>query len=100
MVRMNLWVDDMRSPPVETSRDTYYWVKTFDGAVTMLSNSEFLYDVVHLDFDLGEGPNGLDVLKWMHENDKWTLIRIHTQNPVGRQQMIDYISDVEYGRIE
>ena len=91
-----LWLDDERPPP-----DGYdHWVKTADECIAALMTGEYYH--VSLDHDLaaehyhGDLPakeaykekTGQAVVDWMVKTARYPRsIRIHTMNPVGRQNM-------------
>jgi len=84
-----LWLDDVRPAP-----DGWMHVKTAAHAISALTNFE--YDKVSLDHDLGppEAGTGYDVLTWLETQVGQGLwdkplpeLLIHSANPVGRQNM-------------
>ena len=73
---MNLWVDDLRTPP-----DGWVWAKTSSGAIDALSLGEI--ERLSLDYELGGNDNTCLVIRWMHENGVWPReICVHCVNPV------------------
>ena len=86
-----LWVDDLRPVPNEY-RDEYevIWARNYDEAVTELYR--FRYDVICLDHDLGEGPTGYDLCKYIIAKHIYCPeYRIHTSNSVGRKNMTELL---------
>ena len=86
-----LWVDDLRPVPNEY-RDNYQerWARDYDEAVTELHR--FRFDVICLDHDLGDGPTGYDLCKYIVAKRIYCPeYRIHTSNPVGRQNMTELL---------
>lgn len=86
-----LWVDDLRPVPNEY-RDEYEvrWARDYDEAVTELHR--FRYDVICLDHDLGEGPTGYDLCKYIIAKHIYCPeYRLHTSNPVGRKNMTELL---------
>ena len=89
-----LWVDDIRKPPdvgfadkIEDSQ--WLWVGDYEEAKIALSVYEF--ETISLDFDLGEGKTGLDILIWAHNHGLCPeKVLFHSQNPVGRARMENY----------
>lgn len=94
---MKLWLDDVRPAP-----DGYYRVKTVPQAkkwimdmITMFNASGgkefYAIEVIDLDHDLGEcakyGGDGIELLNWMERHNIDVPIRLHTMNPVGRDNM-------------
>lgn len=79
---MKLWVDDLRPRPdeswglVKTSKEALAVLKEFPGFVSEIS----------LDHDLGGNDTTRSIVRWMAANDEWPdIVRVHTQNPVGRE---------------
>ena len=84
---MNVYLDDMRAAP-----PGWLWAKNVREAQELLVTDQV--DSIDLDHDLGEGePTGYDLVKWMHETGHWpkNVPMIHSQNPVGRQNMADFV---------
>lgn len=51
--------------------------------------------LIDCDHDLGDyaydGGDGIKLLDWLAENDRFYPIRLHTMNPVGRENMLRMI---------
>ena len=87
-----LWVDDVRAPFFQAEK----WdiAKSYNEAIQLLFKNS--YDVISLAHDLGEGQNGMDILKWMYNNSIWPkTIHVHSANPVAAERMQAFIDDVE-----
>lgn len=86
-----LWVDDIRPIPNEYLMKYHTSIaKTYDEAIHELHR--FRYNVICLDHDLGNDKTGYDICKYIVENHIWCdEFRIHTQNPVGRQNMVQLL---------
>jgi hypothetical protein len=89
-----LYLDDVRSTP-----KGWEHVHTAKECVEELATQQ--YDAVSLDHDLGEDqPTGYDVLVWLeetvhqHKDFKIPAIFIHTDNPVGRQRMVQALEKI------
>lgn len=94
-----LWVDDLRPVPNEY-RDNYQvrWARDYDEAVTELHR--FRFDVICLDHDLGDGPTGYDLCKYIVAKRIYCPeYRIHTSNPIGRQNMAEYLNRYTQAKI-
>lgn len=87
---MKLFVDDKRKKPDDEMMTK---VKTFGMATTLMKAMK--YEFVSLDYDLGQDqPTGLDILKWMHENERYPEhINIHSDHPTGVNEMMAYIKE-------
>lgn len=92
----NLWVDDERLPPdwqngADIPESFWNYAKTASAAFFRL-NKEGTPTTVSLDHDLGEEKTGLDVLRFLLNEEDGVLkpdcIIVHTQNVVGRTNMI------------
>ena len=89
--RYLLWVDDLRPVP-NNYRDKYEIIiaRDYDEAVSYLHR--FRYDVICLDHDLGDGPTGYDLCKYIIAKHIYCPeYRIHTSNPVGRKNMAELL---------
>ena len=100
---MKVWLDDLRSKPGND------WVKvtTFDACIDLILHNKI--DVLSLDHDLGSADplqTGYDVLcaiECLMRNDDvdfWvpTDIRVHSDNPVGKQKMLQAIDSINFYR--
>jgi len=93
-VPTKLWLDDARLPPDAS----WTLVRTAKQAIAILDSCDV--DVISLDYDLGEEERcgtGLDVARHLTAMVKIgrkmpTVVMLHTQNPVGRQRMLDELS--------
>lgn len=84
---LKLWLDDIRNPPDNS------WI-VFREVDAMLRHLLRHAHIVSLDHDLGDNkPTGYNLLTWFEERvvvegiSKIPEIRIHSANPVGRQNM-------------
>ena len=83
---MKLFVDDLRPFP---EGDDFICCREFEDAIWQLSIHDF--DFVSLDYDLGYGPTGLDILIWMRNNNKAPKhINIHSSHIWGRREMKEF----------
>ena len=94
---MKIWVDDMRQPP-----EGYVWCMTTNEAKFVIMKVMSLQYISHtanlpqielldLDHDAGDmarwGGDYIEILNWL-EKEGWNIpIRLHTMNPVGRENM-------------
>ena len=83
---MILWVDDLRRPP----SDRHYWVKSVNAAKSVIKEKQH-FDYLDLDHDAGDyahdGGDYIRLLDWLEEQRMQFPIKLHTMNPVGRQNM-------------
>jgi hypothetical protein len=108
-LKTKLWLDDFRFPP----SDEWEWVKTFDEFVEVAPTQE--WEHMSLDHDLDDfaiyssrdsqtwddwlhgyyvgGKNGMDVTRWIVENECWPTksIAIHTDVTDRREAMAELI---------
>lgn len=94
---MKIWVDDVRPAP-----DGYVWCQTVNEAKHIITHVFSLHHIHHtanlpsidlldLDHDAGEmsrwGGDYIKILDWL-EKQNWSIpIKLHTMNPVGRENM-------------
>ena len=102
---MKIWVDDVRPAPIG-----YIWVKSVNEAIERIEDSEIRVgmldynnplceedirelsiDVIDLDHDAGDyahdGGDYIKILDYLEETERNYPIRIHSMNPVGRENM-------------
>ncbi|MGN0598848.1 MAG: cyclic-phosphate processing receiver domain-containing protein [Oscillospiraceae bacterium] len=85
---MKLFVDDRRTPPEKG----FECAVDYEGAVFLIRYMDF--EFATLDYDLGDGHTGLDILKFMHENIKYPRhLNIHSDHPEGRVLMRDFAKE-------
>lgn len=86
-----LWVDDLRGVPNHYIDEFHIVIaRNYNEAIRELHR--FRYNVICLDHDLGEEKTGYDICKYIVENNIWCdEFRIHTRNPVGRDNMIQLL---------
>ena len=91
---MKLWLDDLRPAP-----EGYVWCLTVNEAkhcitqpqwyAVLDSNTEI--ELIDIDHDAGDyasdGGDYIKLLDWLEETGRNYPIRIHSQNPVGVQNM-------------
>ena len=91
---MLLWVDDVRQPP----SDEWIWVQSVAQAISTICMYERnMHDdtiMIDLDHDAGEfvkyGGDYIRILDWLEREgivDTGYFFHIHSQNPVGVQNM-------------
>ena len=86
---MKIWLDDLRSVP-----EGYEWAKSVNQAISFVEKAEAdkeEIELLDLDHDLGEyysdGGDAIKLLDWLAERGTFYPVRIHTANPVGRENM-------------
>ena len=96
-LNMKIWVDDTRPAPYG-----YVWCKTVNEAKNIITCVTRMHDnecpdflpcihVLDLDHDAGDyaqyGGDYIEILNWL-EKQGWSIrIKLHTMNPVGRENM-------------
>ena len=95
---MKLWVDDVRPAPkgyfhvysVEQAKTLIKLVETWNGEEPW-HWSIIPIELIDLDHDAGDyandGGDYIRILDWLEETGRDYPIRIHSQNPVGAQNM-------------
>lgn len=102
---MKIWLDDIREAPAG-----YDWCHSVNEAIKLIKDIEKFNDtmmdyfedsivgewfikieVIDCDHDLGDyakdGGDGIKLIDWLAEHNKFYNIKLHTMNPVGRQNM-------------
>ena len=93
---MKLWIDDVRPAP-----DGYVWIRSVNKAYEFIEIYENIYrreqdpfmkiELIDIDHDAGDfavdGGDYIRLLDWLEETGRNYPIRIHSMNPVGRENM-------------
>lgn len=83
---MKIWVDDTRPAP-----EGYVWCKSVYTAITEIARNLGMIEIIDIDHDAGEytqyGGDYIEILKFFEANNLNYPIRIHSQNPVGVENM-------------
>lgn len=79
---MKLWVDDYRYPP-----EGWVWAQTLEDALDIVQNVPiYMITEMSLDHDLGGDSTTRPLVRWMAEFNTWPdSVRVHSDNPVGRE---------------
>ena len=84
---MKIWLDDIRPAP-----EGYVWCKSVNIAKRIIESAEEPILLIDCDHDLGDyaydGGDGVKLLDWLVEKERFYPIRLHTMNPVGRDNML------------
>lgn len=87
---MKLWLDDVRPAPAGYG----YIACSVSAAKVMIQSAEELgvkLELLDCDHDLGDqaqyGGDGIKLLDWLEETGRNYPIRIHSMNPIGRENM-------------
>ena len=87
---IKIWIDDIRTPPSEE----WMWIKSVEAAkkyITIASPDGIDDIFLSVDHDAGDyfqyGGDYIRLLDWLEETGRNYPIRIHSQNPVGVQNM-------------
>ncbi len=87
---MKIWLDDIRPAP-----EGYVWCKSVNSAKRIIESAGEPILLIDCDHDLGDyaydGGDGIKLLDWLVENECFYPIRLHTMNPVGRENMLRMI---------
>ena len=96
---IKFWIDDCRPAPegyiharsVERAKELIQIAEILDSMASYLDNSNWQIEVIDIDHDAGEyvndGGDYIKLLDWFEETDRDYPIRIHSQNPVGVENM-------------
>ena len=87
---IKIWLDDIRPAPDKT----WWTVKSVNQAKILIRAAEGISDTtiqLSLDHDLGQwaedGGDGIKLLDWMAETERFYPVELHTQNVVGLENM-------------
>lgn len=90
---MKLWIDDVR-PPLGDCFHEWIWCRSVNLAKLVIESSEKTgknIEVIDVDHDAGDyvvkGGDYIKLLDWLEETGRSYPIRIHSQNPVGVENM-------------
>lgn len=85
---MKIWLDDIREAP-----EDYILCHSVNEAKRLIKENEKLttIEIIDCDHDLGDyypdGGDGIKLIDWLAERGTYYPIRLHTMNPVGRENM-------------
>lgn len=87
---LKLWIDDVRPAP-----DEYIWCQSVNNAINVIEYwDDFMgvkIELIDIDHDAGDyvelGGDYIKLLDWLEETGRNYPIRIHSMNPVGRENM-------------
>jgi hypothetical protein len=85
---MKIWLDDVRPAP-----EGYTHCRSVREAIETIEKWEKTkkIELVDCDHDLGDyaydGGDGIKLLDWLVERNTLYPVRLHTMNPVGRENM-------------
>ncbi|RKY28745.1 MAG: hypothetical protein DRP83_00185 [Planctomycetota bacterium] len=96
---MKLWVDDVRPAP-----KGWIWAKSYKQAMRLMEENDWDFDVISLDYDLGEEKTGYDLLckieqRSMEYMNYTPLIGVHTSNMIVRDKMCNVASRLNGRRL-
>ena len=86
---MKIWLDDVRDAPVG-----YVHCHSVNEAIKIIEKYENQEEIelIDCDHDLGDyaidGGDGIKLLDWLLERKTLYPIKLHTMNPVGRDNML------------
>lgn len=86
---MKIWLDDIRPAP-----EGYIWCKSVNSAKKVIESARGVISLLDIDHDLGDyaydGGDGIKLLDWLVETQRFYPIHIHTMNPVGKEMVLEY----------
>ena len=87
---MKIFLDDLREFP----KENYECVRTYEDCVMLLRLFGSKVEIINLDYDLCSKKTGLDVLKYMHNNNMVPkTIIVHSTHSTGVSMMERYIKE-------
>ena len=87
---MKIWLDDLRKMPEDYTNHAY---SVYEAQMLILEaeRRKETIELIDCDHDLGEyakyGGDGIKLLDWLLERNTLYPIKLHTANPVGRNNM-------------
>ncbi len=91
---MKVWLDDVRPAPAG-----YTLCKSVNVAIKTIEQAEKdgeEIELIDLDHDLGDyfsdGGDGIKLLDWLCQRGTFYPVKLHTMNPVGRENMYRVIT--------
>ena len=83
---MKIWMDDLRPAP-----NGFIWCRSVNEAKQTIIAAVEPIELIDCDHDLGDyasdGGDGIKLLDWLAETGQHYPVRLHTMNPVGRENM-------------
>ena len=86
---IKIWLDDIRPAP-----NGYFHCRSVNEAKLKITHCEMEkteIELIDCDHDLGDyaadGGDGIKLIDWLAERKTFYPIKLHTQNPVGRENM-------------
>lgn len=92
---MVVYLDDLRNPPSNYTSDKFVYIaRSVNIAKSIIEDCEskgIQIDFIDCDHDMGDyyndGGDGIKLLDWLVERNTFYSIKLHTANPVGRDNM-------------
>ena len=94
---MKLWIDDVRPAPkgyrtVRSVNEAKEIIETYEIMRRVSGGKRYyIIELIDIDHDAGEfaddGGDYIKLLDWLEKTDRNYPIRIHSMNPVGRENM-------------
>lgn len=89
MDSVKIWLDDMREAP--SGYVHCHSVNEAKSKIALCEKNNMKISVIDCDHDLGDyaadGGDGIKLIDWLTERETFYPIKLHTQNPVGRENM-------------
>lgn len=86
---MKIWLDDCRDAPSNYTHA--YSVNEAKALIMRAEQNNEPIELLDLDHDLGDyypdGGDGIKLILWLAETERYYPVILHTMNPVGRQNM-------------
>ena len=88
---MKLWIDDVRPAPSKNEYTHMHSVNMARFAILLYEKRGCPFELIDIDHDAGcyadYGGDYIKLLDWLEETGRNYPIRIHSMNPVGRENM-------------
>lgn len=83
---MKIWLDDIRPAP-----NGYIHCHSVNEAIELIKTAKEPIEQLDLDHDLGDyafdGGDEIKLLDYLAETEQYYPVKLHTMNPVGRENM-------------
>ena len=91
-----IWIDTERPVPTQLDGEFGAWAQHYDEAIWMLTNTynpDKWWLWLDFDYDLGRGKTGMDLAKWLVENNFRTdSFSIHAHSGTEREEVYNFLT--------
>lgn len=93
---MKLWIDDIRPAPegyicAKSVNEAKWKIESAEDVAAIFPTNKPIIELIDIDHDAGDyvlkGGDYIKLLDWLEETGRNYPIKIHSMNPVGRENM-------------